>query len=237
MNNFSEQRLRRRKSPHCGNRILTRRQSILNWRKNWTHSPIPDAIWYQSASIWSHPDQETPSSMYYSDTFFKTQIYSIIQYKISRGDLHIWKLLKKNLKKPKDATSNWQRNLSWVDMRHLHCRKTAATPTLLTRGNFKLSITTDCGLIMLNCFSIVLSCARVLELLQTGIIDKWDRSFHPMPRQCMANGINSGKKRQETKNLSISLKNLTGAFVVYFVGFSLSCLTFLFELIISTAQR
>ncbi|XP_046449208.1 ionotropic receptor 93a-like [Daphnia pulex] len=77
----------------------------------------------------------------------------------------------------------------------------------------------------------------VLELLQTGIIDKWDRSFHPMPRQCMANGINSGKKRQETKNLSISLKNLTGAFVVYFVGFSLSCLTFLFELIISTAQR
>jgi hypothetical protein len=76
-----------------------------------------------------------------------------------------------------------------------------------------------------------------LELQQTGIIDKWDWLFHPTPHQCMANVINSGKKRPETKNLSISLKNLTGAFVVYFIGFSFSFLTFLCELIITIAKR
>lgn len=37
--------------------------------------------------------------------------------------------------KPKNATSNWPRNLSWVDMRHLHYKKIAHTPTLLTKGN------------------------------------------------------------------------------------------------------
>lgn len=77
---------------------------------------------------------------------------------------------------------------------------------------------------------------RLLALQQTGIIDHWDSWFRPMPRQCLAN-IKKGAKKLETKHSAISLKNLTGAFVVLSIGFSLSFLAFLVELIISMAKR
>nr|CAH0101816.1 unnamed protein product [Daphnia galeata] len=82
----------------------------------------------------------------------------------------------------------------------------------------------------------------VLEIQQTGIIDYWEIVLHPMPSQCMANIVNSGKtKPADPKHASsavvLSLKNLTGAFVVYLIGLSLSLLAFLCELVISVAQR
>ena len=84
----------------------------------------------------------------------------------------------------------------------------------------------------------------MLEIQQTGIIDYWEIVLHPMPGQCMANIVNSGKTRpadpadpRRASSAVLSLKNLTGAFVVYLIGLSLSFLAFLCELIISVAQR
>ncbi len=57
-----------------------------------------------------------------------------------------------------------------------------------------------------------------------------------MPRKCMAN-VKKEDKKKETEHLPISLKNLTGAFVVLLVGLSISFLAFLVEQIASIAER
>ena len=69
-----------------------------------------------------------------------------------------------------------------------------------------------------------------MELLQSGLMDHWDLWFYPIPRQCMAN-TRKGKK-PDSKHSAISLKNLTSAFVILSIGFSLSLLAFLCEFII-----
>jgi hypothetical protein len=76
---------------------------------------------------------------------------------------------------------------------------------------------------------------RLLDLQQTGIIDHWDSWFRTMPRKCMANikyGYNT-----ETKPSPLTLKNLTGAFIVLLIGSSLSLLAFLCEKILSMPKR
>jgi hypothetical protein len=75
-----------------------------------------------------------------------------------------------------------------------------------------------------------------LDLLQTGIIDHWDSWFRPMPRQCMAN-VKKGYKKRESEHRPISLKNLTGAFIILLIGFSVSFLAFLVEQIISMSDN
>ncbi|XP_046641006.1 ionotropic receptor 93a-like [Daphnia pulicaria] len=75
----------------------------------------------------------------------------------------------------------------------------------------------------------------LLDLQQTGIIDHWDSWFRTMPRKCMANikyGYNT-----ETKPSPLTLKNLTGAFIVLLIGSSLSLLAFLCEKILSMPKR
>ncbi len=79
--------------------------------------------------------------------------------------------------------------------------------------------------------------------MQTGLIDYWDLWFRPMPLQCLDN-IKSVYKPQNSKTLkmknrppALTLKNLTGAFIVLLLGFSLSFLAFLCERIISIPIR
>jgi hypothetical protein len=75
---------------------------------------------------------------------------------------------------------------------------------------------------------------RLLELTETGIIDYWEILFRPMPGKCEANyktGYNALPTDNQHKPLT--LKNLTGAFLVLLVGLSLSLLAFLYEKIIS----
>jgi glutamate receptor, ionotropic, invertebrate len=83
----------------------------------------------------------------------------------------------------------------------------------------------------------------MLELMQTGIIDRWDLWFRPMLLKCMGN-IRTAHTTETSKTLkqknqppSLSLKNLTGAFVVLSVGFGISFLVFLSELIIAIPSR
>lgn len=83
----------------------------------------------------------------------------------------------------------------------------------------------------------------MLELMQTGIIDHWDSRFRPMPGKCMGNIRNahttetSATLKQKNHPPSLSLKNLTGAFVVLLVGFSISFLAFLCEQIVAKTGR
>jgi hypothetical protein len=83
----------------------------------------------------------------------------------------------------------------------------------------------------------------MLELMQTGIIDHWDLWFRPMPGKCMGNIRNahttetSTTLKQKNHPPSLSLKNLTEAFVVLLDGFSISFLAFLCEQIVAMPGR
>ena len=71
---------------------------------------------------------------------------------------------------------------------------------------------------------------RLYELRENGIFDFWDSWYRPMPRQCAANL--KGKAEKEFGNHGLrrlSLKNLTGAFIVLSVGIGLSLVAFIYE--------
>ncbi|XP_046449196.1 glutamate [NMDA] receptor subunit 1-like [Daphnia pulex] len=74
----------------------------------------------------------------------------------------------------------------------------------------------------------------ILNLQEIGLVDFWDSWFRPMPPQCPGRP----KKEKKSNKLSpLSLKNLTGAFVVLSVGLSLSLLAFLGEKIVSRREQ
>ena len=74
----------------------------------------------------------------------------------------------------------------------------------------------------------------VLEQQEMGLTDYWDRLLRPMPPQCTGKPQTGNK----TKKLSpLTLKNLTGAFVVLLIGLSLSLLAFLGEKIVSIREQ
>jgi ionotropic glutamate receptor len=70
--------------------------------------------------------------------------------------------------------------------------------------------------------------------MQIGLIDHWDTWFRPMPPQCDGKPKSGNKTKKTTTPLS--LKNLTGAFLVLLVGLSLSILVFLIEKINSVSK-
>lgn len=76
-----------------------------------------------------------------------------------------------------------------------------------------------------------------MELLQSGLIDYWDTWFRPMPPQCKGKIKNGYTPPNNNKHPPLSLKNLTGAFIVLSVGLSLSLLAFLCEKILSLLKR
>jgi lipopolysaccharide export LptBFGC system permease protein LptF len=56
-----------------------------------------------------------------------------------------------------------------------------------------------------------------------------------MPPQCTGD-IKSGNRKSKNRNSSLSLKNLTGPFLVLAIGVSLSLMAFIFENIISIPE-
>jgi hypothetical protein len=92
-------------------------------------------------------------------------------------------------------------------------RKTVPTPKILTKGKQNKKIHFATGLIILAFFFCVTELLRLLELQQTGLIDYWDLWFRPMPPQCTGN-VHSAKQMPKNKLKPLSLKNLTGAFLV-----------------------
>lgn len=111
------------------------------------------------------------------------------------------------------------------------------------------SISKGCVLCFMQLFNLVapnhdvrvlvfLGYYRLLELQESGLIDHWDLWFRPMPDQCMENVKRSGvKTRGSKKHPPLSLKNLSGAFLVLLVGVSLAVLAFLCEKIIPIVGR
>jgi ionotropic glutamate receptor len=74
--------------------------------------------------------------------------------------------------------------------------------------------------------------------MQAGLLDYWEERFRPMPPQCQGNiksfnPPDSKALKMKDHPPALTLKNLTGAFIVLLLGFSLSLLAFLCEKIIS----
>ena len=64
----------------------------------------------------------------------------------------------------------------------------------------------------------------------------WDHWFRRIPPKCLAN-INKVQQKKAPNNKSrLSLKNLTGAFIILLVGYSLAILSFISERIAHTLQ-
>ncbi len=79
---------------------------------------------------------------------------------------------------------------------------------------------------------------RLLEIMQAGLLDYWEERFRPIPPQCQGNikscnPPDSKALKMKDHPPALTLKNLTGAFIVLLLGFSLSFLAFLCESIIS----
>lgn len=83
---------------------------------------------------------------------------------------------------------------------------------------------------------------RLLEIMQAGLLDYWEEIFRPIPPQCQGNikSLNppdSKARKMKDHPPALTLKNLTGAFIVLLLGFSLSLLAFLCEKMISNPNR
>jgi ionotropic glutamate receptor len=70
-------------------------------------------------------------------------------------------------------------------------------------------------------------------LNQFGFIDFWIQSYQATPHRCLSQSVR--KKKWETPRLS--LKNLTGAFAVLVIGYSVSFLVFIFERLQAARRR
>ena len=76
------------------------------------------------------------------------------------------------------------------------------------------------------------------ELRENGLYDFWDVLMRAYPPQCWAAVHGLAEKQEKTDGPQrLSLKNLTGAFVVFSVGLGVSLLVFLCELIYSSFQK
>lgn len=80
---------------------------------------------------------------------------------------------------------------------------------------------------------------RLLEIAQAGLVDYWDLWFRPMPPQCQQNiktALDRKTLKMKDKPPALTLKNLTGAFLVLLFGLGFSFLAFICELIISISN-
>nr|CAH0101150.1 unnamed protein product [Daphnia galeata] len=73
----------------------------------------------------------------------------------------------------------------------------------------------------------------IIEMNQFGFIDFWIQSYQATPHRCLSPSVR--KKKWETPRLS--LKNLTGAFAVLVIGYSVSFLVFIFERLQAARRR
>ena len=73
---------------------------------------------------------------------------------------------------------------------------------------------------------------RLLEIREIGLNEYWDLWYPPVSRNCLGNMKKDNIKSSTSKKPpSLSLKNLTGAFIILFVGIGLSLCAFIYELI------
>ena len=65
-----------------------------------------------------------------------------------------------------------------------------------------------------------------MEMREFGLIEHWEKKFTPQPDECF------DKYKEIPDKPRISLKNLSGAFVVLVVGFAIALLVILIEKIV-----
>ena len=73
---------------------------------------------------------------------------------------------------------------------------------------------------------------------ERGLMEYWGQMYRRIPLQCLANTKGMRQKKAPNNKSRLSLKNLTGAFVVLLVGYALALLAFFFERIVhATANK
>lgn len=73
---------------------------------------------------------------------------------------------------------------------------------------------------------------RVLEILDTGIYSYWKTQrgiSKVVPRECQILAQNSGANVKAGINSQLSIKDLTGAFVILAIGYAISTVVFISE--------
>jgi ionotropic glutamate receptor len=72
-----------------------------------------------------------------------------------------------------------------------------------------------------------------------GLLDFWAKWYQPDVRQCLekADNIMQLKKSSKKDSTRLSLKNLTGAFVILIVGYLVSFVAFLAEKILRCRKQ
>ena len=71
--------------------------------------------------------------------------------------------------------------------------------------------------------------SRILEMWQLGLMDFWESMFRQIPGQCLGN-VKQIRTPKHVTRIPLSLKNLTGAFIVWGIGCLLALIVFLGEL-------
>lgn len=66
---------------------------------------------------------------------------------------------------------------------------------------------------------------------EKGLIRYWDQWFRRIPAQCIENTRKVIHKQPRVKNPRLSLKKLTGAFMIILVGYVLALFSFFVEVI------
>lgn len=75
--------------------------------------------------------------------------------------------------------------------------------------------------------------SSILELKEYGMIDDWIAKHRPrLPQSCQKSDSKTFKSKKKGRKVGLSLKNLSGAFLVLGLGVFLSFCTFIFELLI-----
>ena len=69
----------------------------------------------------------------------------------------------------------------------------------------------------------------MIELEERGFMIYWDQLYYRVPSKCLANTKKEKQKKAPDNKSRLSLKNLTGAFIVLLVGYALAILSFIFE--------
>ena len=150
--------------------------------------------------------------------------------------------LKKTLKKLGNVTFSFRKEHSFPTFLHSPLRKKVATPILWTKGNVVWWWPCSrLNKLQIDSIFYYARPRRLLEIHQIGLLDYWESKLRPMPSQCMKN-LNMGDNTKNNspsdgKHRRLSLKNLSGAFVVLAVGFCLSLFAFLVEIITFLANR
>ncbi len=93
-----------------------------------------------------------------------------------------------------------------------------------------------CPLIFITKLTLASVVYRVLTLHATGLMDNWMSTYKPPFKQCPI-AINGEKMEGMKSKKSLTIKNLTGAFVVLGIGYCFSVVFLMSEIFFALKKK